>query len=98
MAVAHVTDTVEGIINGTISYHYDVGNDVLYVRVLEHLRSPTYGDENDDGIVEDRLDSNDQLVGFTVVNWWKRFGTGPLPDSLSAIGQQIEPLTTRLAA
>jgi hypothetical protein len=32
-----VTDTLEGIIDGTISSHYDVGSDVLYLRLLAHF-------------------------------------------------------------
>ena len=94
----HVTDTIEGIINGTILYHYDVGSDVLYVRLLGHLQSPTLGDENDDGIIEEYLEDTDQLVGFTIVGWWQRYGTGQLPDSLAEIRRHVEPAAARLAA
>src|SRR4051812_30507845 len=34
------TDTLEGIINATLSYHYDATNDVLYLRLLSHRDAP----------------------------------------------------------
>ena len=42
------TDTIEGVINGTISYHYDVFADVLYLRLIADMNTPSIGDENDD--------------------------------------------------
>ena len=98
MAVANVIDTVEGIIGGTITYHYDVGNDVLYVRQVEHLETPTFGDEDDDGIVWEHDEATDEIVGLMIIGWWKRFGTGPLPDSLVEIARHVEPAAARLAA
>jgi hypothetical protein len=92
------TDTLEGTINGVISYHYDVFTDVLYLRLLADMRTPSLGEENDDGIIELREESTDRLLGLTIVSWWKRFGQGPLPDSLHAIASQIEPLASKVAA
>jgi hypothetical protein len=37
-----------------------------------------------------RREDNDEPVGMTVVSWWKRFGTGKLPDSLETVGESIE--------
>ena len=98
MAVTHTVDTVEGIIDGAISYHYDVGNDVLYLRRVEHLDTPTLGEETDEGLIEERDEATDELVGLTIISWWKRFGSGPLPDSLATLASAVEPMARRIAA
>jgi uncharacterized protein YuzE len=92
------TDTIEGIINGTISYHYDVTSDVLYIRLMADMKTPAIGDENDAGEIELRDEKTDRLIGITIVSWWKRFGQGSLPDSISEIAKRVEPLATRIAA
>jgi hypothetical protein len=33
-----------------------------------------------------------------VLSWWKRFGQGDLPDSISEIQERIEPIAARIAA
>lgn len=93
-----VIDTLEGVINKTLWYHYDVGNDVLYLRLNSHRETPTVGEETDDGFIILRACNTTQPLGLTVVNWWKRFGDGELPDSISRIQQYIEPLARKLAA
>ena len=45
-----------------------------------------------------RREDDDRPVGLTVVNWWKRFGKGALPDSLEEIARLIEPLAMKVAA
>jgi len=92
------TDTLEGIIDSALSYHYDATNDVLYLRLLSHRDTSAIGEETDDGFILLRDESTDQPVALTVVNWWKRFGHGPLPDSLAEIHRRIEPLAQKLAA
>ena len=93
-----VIDTIEGVIGEDIDFHYDVGNDVLYVRLTAERDADAYGDEDDDGfIIRHRL-SDDAVIGVSVVGWWKRFGTGPLPDSLAEIARHVEPAAARLAA
>jgi len=91
-------DTIEGIINGILWYHYDVGNDVLYLRLHDKLDAPALGDETEDGLILLRDEKTDQPVGLTVVNWWRRFGQGSLPDSLKEIQLRIEPWGQKLAA
>jgi hypothetical protein len=91
-------DTLEGLLDGMLWYHYEVGADVLYLRLCAHHETPVVGEETDDGLIllssiESRL-----RVGLTVVNWWKRFGKGSLPDSISEIQRRIEPLRSRLVA
>ncbi len=92
-------DTIEGIINGTISYHYDVFADVLYLRNLADMETPSIGEENDEGMIELHDEKTDRLIGVTIVSWWKRYGQGAaLPDSISEIQKQIEPLAQKVAA
>jgi len=92
------TDTLEGTINGTISYRYDVAADVLYLRLIADLETPALGDETDDGLIELREESTGRLVGVTVVSWWKRFGKGNVPDSIRELQTKIEPWAGKIAA
>lgn len=91
-------ETVEGLINGTVSYHYDVFADVLYLRLRTEMQTPAIGDETDDGDIELHAEADDRLIGITIISWWKRFGHGELPDSISEIQRLIEPQAERLAA
>lgn len=91
-------DTLEGIINGQLWYHYDVTSDVLYLRLAEARDVATVAEESDDGLLLLRTEDDDALVGITVVNWWRRFGQGDLPDSLRELHRRIEPWGQRLAA
>lgn len=92
------TEALEGTINGTISYHFDVADDVLYLRLASHRDSPALGEETDDRLIELRDEKSGDLVGITIVSWWKRFGRGPLPDSLRDIESRIEPWAGKVAA
>lgn len=92
------TDTLEGTINGTVSYHYDVFADVLYLRLIDQMETPSIGEETDDGMIELRTEDSNRLIGITIVSWWKRFGHGALPDSISEIQKRIEPLAQKVAA
>ncbi len=91
-------DTLEGTINGTLWYHYDVSSDVLYLRLKSHQDRDTLGEETDDGFILLRDAESQAPVGITVVNWWERFGAGPLPDSITEIQKRIEPWAEKLAA
>jgi uncharacterized protein YuzE len=92
------TDTIEGTINGFVSYHYDVFADVLYLRLQSEMHTPSIGDVNDDGDIELYDERAGRLIGVTIVSWWKRFGHCALPDSLREIQRRIEPLANRIAA
>ena len=92
------TDTLEGIIDGTTHFHYDVTSDVLYLRLLSAEGRPAFGDLDDDGDIHLLDEATHVKVGLTIVNWWKRFGHGALPDSIQQIQQHIEPLAAKLAA
>ncbi len=91
-------DTIEGTVGNAISFHYDVFADVLYLRLLSDMETPSLGEENDDGFIELRDERTSRLIGLTIVSWWKRFGHGLLPDSISEIQKQIEPLAKKVAA
>jgi hypothetical protein len=92
------TDTLEGFINNAYWYHYDAANDVLYLRLLSARQTTALGEETDDGFILLRDEKTDRPVGLTVVNWWKRFGEGALPDSISQIQSRIEPWAKNIAA
>jgi hypothetical protein len=93
-----VIETLEGIVGASLRYHYDVADDVLYLRLATHLGADALGEETDDGMILLRDPKTDQTIGLTVVNWWKRFGQGDLPDSINEIQGRIESLAGRLAA
>lgn len=95
-------DTIEGVVEETCWFHYDVSNDALYLQLLserrKRRRTPAYGEETPDGLIEFRTDSG-RLIGLTIVNWWKRFGSGTLVDNpLCSLQPQVEALARRLAA
>jgi hypothetical protein len=93
-----VTDTIEGVVDGSFWFHYDLANDVLYVRLASWREGETVGEETSDGFILLRDAEAGRAVGLTVVNWWKRFGQGVRPDSLSELQRRIEPWARRLAA
>ena len=93
-----VTESLEGTINGELWYHYDLANDVLYVRRSSDRAVDTVSEETPDGLLLLRRADTDMVAGVTVVNWWKRFGTGRLPDSLRELEQRIEPWGQKVAA
>jgi hypothetical protein len=71
---------------------------VLYLRINSCRDRDAVGEETDDGFILLRDQDTDGLVGITVVNWWKRFGSADLPDSIREIQTHIEPLAKKLAA
>lgn len=91
-------ETLEALIDDKLWFHYDACADVLYVRIASKRDIETVGEETDDGFVLLREIATDRAVGITIVNWWKRFGKGRLPDSLSEIQHYIEPWARKLAA
>ena len=91
-------DAIEGTSDNALWYHYDVSNDVLYLRFASERDTPTYAEEDDGGLIVLRRETDDAVIGLTVVNWWKNFGRGKLPDSLLELERAIEPWTKKLAA
>lgn len=95
------TDSIQGIIDRhgvTWWFHYDVASDVLYLRLASERDAETMGEETPEGMVLLRRSTDDLPVGLTVVDWWKRFGAGALPDSIRELERTIEPWAGRVAA
>jgi len=92
------TDTLEGTIDNILWFHYDIPNDVLYLRTSSSRTAETYADEQADGTLLLRRQDNDASVGLTVVNWWKKYGHGALPDSIHHLEEAIEPFARNMAA
>ncbi len=93
-----VTESIEGVVDNVLWYHYDIPNDVLYLRLLAHRQSPSVSEETPDGLLLLQHADTGQPIGLTLVNWWKRFGSGALPDSIKQLEQRIEPWASRIAA
>jgi hypothetical protein len=85
-----VAEALEGTVD-RFWFHYDLRNDVLYVRELARRDEEAHGEESDDGLIVLRSIADDSVVGITAVSWWKRFGPGAVPDSMSEIVGRIEP-------
>lgn len=96
--MAIMTETLEGRIDERVWYHYDLANDVLYLRLLEAREDETFAEETDDGMLLLRREDDDRIVGLTVVNWWKRHGGGGRSDSIRELERRIEPWAARIAA
>ncbi len=92
------TDSIEGVIDEIWWFHYDLTNDVLYLRLANSRNADTYADEQADGTLLLRAQDGDTTVGLTIVNWWKLCGRGQLPDSLRDFEDTIEPFARTLAA
>ncbi len=90
-----VAESLEGSL-GPLWFHYDLRNDVLYLRRIDRREDEAYGEETPDGIILLRAITDETPVGVTVVNWWKRFGQGGLPDSMSEVIARIEPWAQRV--
>lgn len=79
---------------------------VRFVRSVRFVRlnaaplhhPPTYAEEDDGGMIVLRRESDEVVIGPIIVNWWKNFGRGKLPDSLHELERAIDPWTKRLAA
>ena len=92
------TDAIEGVVDKVFRFHYDLFGDILYIRLLSGEGVQTIGELTDEGDILLREEGTNRAVGLTVVSWWKRFGQGTLPDSISEISRRIEPLARRFAA
>jgi len=91
-------EALEGIIDESWWFHYDMARDVLYLRLAQHLNSETSAEETHEGLLLLHTMDSEAPVGITIVNWWKRFGRGARPDSIAELEKNIEPWTRRVAA
>ena len=77
MAEAVEIDTLQGSLGDSIWFHFDLNNDVLYLRDQATRNERVFGEENPEGFTVLRTDDG-KLAGMTVVNYWGRFGSGNL--------------------
>ncbi len=92
------TETIEGLIDNRLRFHYDLAADVLYLRLSATSDDETYAEETADSDLLIRSEKTGAPVGLTIISWWKRFGRGELPDSLAELHQQILPWAGKVAA
>jgi hypothetical protein len=90
--------SIEGLIDEVCWYHYDMPNDVLYLRLASKMGAQTCAEETEDGYLLLRDMATEEVAGVTIVNWWKRFGKGALPDSLALLQRAIQPWAKKVAA
>ncbi len=91
-----VAETLEGLIDQLVWFHYDIPGDVLYLSLEQYRKSPSFGEDTPDDLILFRHAETDEPIGLTIVSWWKRFGQGPLPDSLDEIARAIEPWAAKI--
>lgn len=94
-------ETIEGVWQETLFYHYDVTADVLYVRLCSRLGEPVYGEEDENGFHLMRSQADDALVGLSVIGYWRLFGANLTPtdgrtdwrelfeDSVAELGEPL---------
>ncbi len=78
---------IEGVLNDLYWFHVDGDNDVLYMRLIDERQTETYGDENDDGIFLMRRESDDRVVGFTIIGWQQRFPDHDVTSQVAMLEQ-----------
>lgn len=93
-----IAETLEGVVHGCMSFHFDMSNDVLYLRLLDHRESPAIGEDTADDLILFRHEETDAIIGLDVISWWKRFGEGSPPDSLREVERRVEAMARRLIA
>lgn len=86
-------ETVEGVWEDVLHYHYDVPRDVLYLRLNSRRDDAVYGEEDENGFHVLRSLRDDEVVGMTVVGFWRQFGQGAelltQPDWQQVIEQNV---------
>lgn len=90
MATVGSYETVKGIVGNDLAFDFDIANDVLYLRLISTEEQEVFGEETSDGFLLFRTE-DDEIVGLTVVDYWKRFGAGRLDDmTLSGLQTSIK--------
>ena len=89
MAAVIEVDTLQGTAGGSIWFHLDLSNDVLYLRNQATRTDPAYGEETDEGFTILRTDNGD-FAGMTIVNYWSRFGSGDVGNvSIRTVQERV---------
>lgn len=79
--------TLEGTVVGeAVWFHYDTTGDVLYLSQADDRETPAYSEATEHGLEVRRVD-DEELIGFTIVNWRKNqgFPTPPEPLNLTTV-------------
>jgi len=93
MGTSESHDTVEGVGGDSLAYHFDVTNDVLYLRLIS--TQEVFGEETPEGFLLFRTE-DEKIAGMTIIGYWKRFGEGRLAD-IPRSGLQMS-MQTRVAS
>jgi hypothetical protein len=89
MAGAVEVDTLQGSLGDSIWFHFDLDNDVLYLRDQATRNEPVFGEEDPDGFTVLRTDDG-KFAGMTIVTYWERFGSGELGRaSIHAVKERV---------
>lgn len=89
-------ETLEGVVDSRVSFHYDMAADVLYLRRLDRPKGIVIGEDTADELVLFRDEESDEVIGLDIISWWARFGEGASRDSLREISRRVEPMARRL--
>jgi hypothetical protein len=73
-------DTIEGVLDDFLHFHYDVSRDVLYLRLANAIGRDSYSEETDEGLTLVRDMETDKPIGMTIISYWKRYGHKALPE------------------
>jgi len=92
-------DALQGILGDAIKFHFDLTSDILYLRLLEKAETPAYSEETDNGYMLVRDLKTDEVIGMTLLGYWKRFGQKALPEvSLEELQGMVQEVAARLLA
>lgn len=83
-------ETIEGVWQDVLHYHYDVPRDVLYLRLNSRRDEEVYGEEDDHGFYVMHSLADDTIVGMTIVDFWQQHGEAPSPALQSDLVQRLE--------
>lgn len=90
MAALDSYEIVKGTVEGDLTFHFDIANDVLYLRLASTREQEVFGEETPDGFILFRT-VDEKIAGMTILDYWKRFGSGQINDAtLRGLQSSIE--------
>jgi hypothetical protein len=95
MATVDSYETVKGTVDDNLAFHFDIANDVLYLRLVSTLEREVVGEETPDGFLLFRTE-DEKIAGMTIIDYWERFGAGRV-DDMTIRGLQTS-IETRVAS
>lgn len=95
MATVDSYETIKGTVGDDLAFHFDIANDVLYLRLISTQEREVFGEETPDGFLLFRTD-DEKVAGMTIIDYWGRFGAGRVDDmTIRSLQTSIE---TRMAS